>query len=435
MSTAVLNTPPIVIDESRRQAIESAQLERLSALLGKLGRANRFYAPRLQAAQLASQGDLASLADFARLPFTTKHELVADQLANAPYGTNLTYPVERYTRLHQTSGTTGRPLRVLDTDDSWDWWARCWADVYRAAGVTAADRVFFAFSFGPFIGFWSAFEGARAAGALALAGGGMSSLQRLHTLIDHEATVVVCTPTYALHLAEVAAAEGIDIANSSVRVTVHAGEPGAGIPSTRARIERLWGAKAFDHAGASEVGAWGFDCEEQSGMHLNEAEFLFEVIDPATGEAATEGELIVTNLGRAGMPVLRYRTGDRVVLDETPCACGRPFRRLAGGVIGRVDDAVIVRGINIFPSAIEGILRRFDEVGEFAVDLRRRSELDVMDIRLEVEADDPATVVAAIDREVQRSLGLRANLEPVSPGTLPRFDLKARRFTDHRNDE
>ena len=206
-------------------------------------------------------------------------------------------------RIHQTSGTTGEPLRCLDTVESWNWWSRCWSSVYRAAGVTAADRVFFAFSFGPFIGFWSGYEGAQLIGALAIPGGGMSSSQRIRAMMVNDITVLVCTPTYALHLAEVAEEEGFDLAASSVNITIHAGEPGASLPTTKKRIEDAWGARCFDHAGATEVGAWGFECQVQSGVHINEGEFIAEVIDPATLEPAVEGELVLTNLGRPGMPV------------------------------------------------------------------------------------------------------------------------------------
>src|SRR5262249_50376302 len=274
-----------------------------------------------------------------RLPFTRKGELVADQDAHPPYGTNLSFPLGAYTRLHQTSGTTGRPLRILDTPESWLWWKRCWGYVYRGAGVRPDDRIFCAFSFGPFIGFWAAFEGGQHLGALMIPGGGQTSEQRLQMIADNQATVLVCTPTYALRLAEVAREQGFDASRSTIRATVHAGEPGASIPSTKQRIEEAWGARCYDHAGATEVGAHCFECVAQpGGIHLNEAEFIFEVVDPTTDEPADEGELIVTNLGRFGTPVVRYRTGDRVRRQPGLCPCGRTFGRLEGGILGRVDD-------------------------------------------------------------------------------------------------
>jgi len=415
-----------------RAALADIQLRRLQLLLGAILGQNRFYSKKLGAVGLNKPEQLRTFDDLRRLPFTTKQELAADQLSNRPYGTNLTFPAEAYTKIHQTSGTTGEPLRCLDTDDSWRWWTECWASVYRAAGVTAMDRIFFAFSFGPFIGFWSGYDGARLIGALTFPGGGMSSVQRARAIAVNDISVLVCTPTYALHLAEVADQEGIDLVASNVKVTIHAGEPGASIPSTKARIEKAWGARCYDHVGATEVGAWGFECMEQSGVHVNEGEFIAEVIDPVSGEPADEGELVITNLGRVGMPVIRYRTGDRVKMAAEPCGCGRTYARFAGGVIGRVDDVLIVRGVNVFPSAIENLIRQVPEVGEFAVEVYRIEEMDQLDIRIEVPSGNEDSVAAEVGKEIHNALGIRAQVHPVPVGTLPRFDLKARRFKDNR---
>ena len=416
-----------------RPSLSALQWKKFQKMLAEVLRSNTFYRRKLAEAGVGRPEDVPTLEAFGELPLTTKGELVEDQQANPPYGTILTFPQERYTRIHQTSGTTAEPLGWLDTEESWNWWGRCWAAVYRAAGVTSADRVFFAFSFGPFIGFWSGYEGARQIGALAIPGGGMSSAARLGAIVRHRATVLVSTPTYALHLGEVAAEEGIDIARSSIRTTIHAGEPGASLPATKRRLETAWGARCFDHAGATEVGAWGFECSAQVGLHVNEAEFICEVIDPQTGEPADEGELVITNLGRTGMPVIRYRTGDRVKLKTGPCTCGRTFRVFEGGVIGRIDDLLIVRGVNVFPTAVENIVRRFPEVGEFAVDVRRRGALDEMEIRFEADGESPDDISAAVARDLHAALGLRVAVKSVPRGTLPRFELKARRFTDHRD--
>lgn len=415
-----------------RAALSEIQLRRLQLMLGVVLDRNRFYSNKLGAAGLRKPEQLRTLDDLGQLPFTIKRELAADQLGHPPYGTNLTFSPEAYTKIHQTSGTTGEPLRCLDTDDSWRWWTECWAAVYRAAGVTAMDRIFFAFSFGPFIGFWSGYDGARLIGALTFPGGGMSSVQRARAIAVNDISVLVCTPTYALHLAEVAEQEGIDLSSSNVRVTIHAGEPGASIPSTKVRIEKAWGARCYDHVGATEIGAWGFECKEQAGVHVNEGEFIFEIIDPKTGDATDDGELVITNLGRIGMPVVRYRSGDRVKLATEPCGCGRTFARLEGGVIGRVDDVLIVRGVNVFPSAIENVIRQVPEVGEFAVDVYRIDEMDQLEIRTEAMSGDVEAVAAEVSKRIHNGLGLRAQVSPVPLGTLPRFDLKARRFKDHR---
>ena len=408
------------------------QLQKFQQMLTQLLESNPFYKSKLRDAGIKSPADIQNLDNYSRLPFTKKCELSRDQELSPPYGTNLSFPAERYVRVHNTSGTTGNPLKVLDTNESWAWWADCWSAVYRAAGVTSSDRILFGFSFGPFIGFWSAFAGANKIGALAIPGGGMSSRQRAKLIIEHNATVLVCTPTYALHLAEVARENGIDPASSSIRVTIHAGEPGASLPAVKRKIEETWAARCFDHAGASEVGAWGFESQANDGMHLNEDEFIFEVLDPVTHEATDEGELVITNLGRVGMPVIRYRTGDRVKLNLISASDGSQFRVLEGGIIGRADDLLVVRGINVFPSAIENIVRKFPEVGEFAVDIYRKNELDEIEIRLEIKNAVPEVLTAAVEQELYDRLSLRVAAKPVPFGSLPLFDLKAKRFTDHR---
>ena len=416
-----------------RDALEQIQVKKLELMLGPVLRDNPFYRAKLRAAGLQSAADFRSLESLHALPFTTKAELSEDQAAAPPFGTNLTCPREAYTRIHETAGTTGEPLRWLDTDESWAWWARCWATVYRAAGITPRDRLLFAFSFGPFIGFWSAYEGARLLGTLSIPGGGMSSYQRLKAILDYHVTVLVCTPSYALHLAEVAEQEGVDLRAASVNIGIMAGEPGGSVPGTKARIQEAWNARCYDHAGSTEVGAWGFECQAQAGVHVNEAEFICEVIDPVTGTPATEGELVMTNLARTCMPVIRYRTGDRGRIDATPCACGRTSVRVVGGVTGRIDDVLVVRGVNVFPSAIESIVRRFPDIGEFAVDVTRQGALDEMEIRIEIRDDGRADeITAAVGQEIRAGVGLRASVTAAPYGTLPRFDQRAKRFRDHR---
>jgi phenylacetate-CoA ligase len=406
------------------ERLRDHQWRRLRDMATELLASNQFVARRWRAAGVASAEDLRGWDDFRRLPLTRKSELVDDQAASPPFGTNLTYPLERYVRVHQTSGTSGAPLRWLDTPESWAWWARCWGFVLSGAGVGPADRVFFPFSFGLFIGFWAGFEGARALGALAIPGGGQDSATRLASMEALGATVLVCTPSYALHLAEVARERGFDLARLPVRITVHAGEPGAGIPAVRARIEECWNARAFDHGGMTEMGAYGYECAEQAGLHVNESEFIVEVIDPTTSAPARDGELVLTNLGRLGSPAVRYRTGDHVRLAEEPCPCGRTFARLEGGILGRLDDMLIVRGVNVFPAAIEGVVRRFPAIDEFQIEVFRDGELD--EVRVLVEVGDVAGA-SRLQEALRASLGIRFEVTPVPPRTLPRYELKARR--------
>ena len=395
------------------------QLERLQTGLRDVLRTNAFWRARLTAVR--------GWDDFERLPLTTKSELIADQAARPPFGTNLTYPLDRYVRLHQTSGSSGdRPLRWLDTAESWAWWLRVWSDhVYPAAGVTAADRVFFAFSFGPFIGFWTAFGGAERLGALAISGAAMTTEQRLRNLLDMGATVLLSTPTYALRMAEVARELGLDLATSDVRVTVHAGEPGASIPATRAAIEAAWGATCFDHTGMTELGPTGHSCSQRDGIHAIESEFIFEVIGP-DGQPAAEGELVATNLGRWGMPLIRYRTGDRVAVSREPCSCGSAFLKLVGGIRGRVDDMFTVRGVNLYPSQVEDIVRHHASVTGFVIEHRRIRQMD--EVSLLVEIAGPDTSTERLEADLRQALGVRLGCHVVPTGTLPRSELKSKRL-------
>jgi phenylacetate-CoA ligase len=417
------------LETASRSTIEAHQLARLQAGLARIFPGNRFYQQKLGAN--SKRAPIATLADLARLPFSNKRELVADQLEHPIFGSNLTYPMSAYIRLHQTSGTTGQPLKILDTQESWDWWAECWTYVYRAAGVSEQDIVFLAFGFGPFIGFWSAYEGAKRLGALVVPGGGMDSVQRLRAIQEVGATVLVCTPSYALRLAEVAQEHSMDMRESPIRVTIHAGEPGASIPATHARIEAAWGAKSYDHAGMTEMGAYGFACVEQHGIHVNEAEFIAEILDLQTGQPVQEGqagELVLTNLGRWGSPAIRYRTGDLVRHGGYRCGCGRALLLLPGGVLGRVDDMLIVRGVNVYPSALADVLHRFPEVSEYRIIVTKEGAMD--EIALQVEC--PPALTATIAEELHVALNLRFPIEAVAPGTLPRFELKARRVEDRR---
>lgn len=418
------------LETASRSLIEEHQLARLQMGLERIRTNNSFYNEKLF--QRDTVPTLKHLTDLHNLPFTSKRELVADQAAHPLFGSNLTYPLSEYIRLHQTSGTTGRPLKILDTQESWDWWAECWTSIYRATGVSKHDIIYLAFGFGPFIGFWSAYEGAKRLGALTIPGGGMDSVQRLRAMQEIGATVLVCTPSYALRLAEVAQENGIDIQNSAVRVTIHAGEPGASIPATRERIERAWNAKTYDHTGMTEMGAFGFACSQQNGVHVNEGEFIAEILDIRTDQPVAEGEtgeLILTNLGRWGSPAIRYRTGDLVRHGGYTCPCERTFLHLPGGILGRADDMLIVRGVNVYPSALADVLHRFPSVAEYKIIVTREGSMD--EIALQVEC--PSAIIASIQEELHIALNLRIPIEAVALGTLPRFELKAKRVEDRRN--
>src|SRR5262245_27241149 len=323
-SASAHNARDETIDPAQQHVL---QRRKLAEMLEVVFKGNAFYREKLRGVPFDPLHD-----PMEHLPFTTRREIEADQRAHPPYGTNLTYPIERYTRYHQTSGTTGQPMRWLDTPENWDWFKTCWRRMLTAQGISSRDKLMFPFSFGPFIGVWAAFEGAAAMGCLCLPAGGMNTSARLRMMIDNRIDVVFCTPTYALRMAETAAQEGIDLAGSSVRALIVAGEPGGAIPEVRRKIETAWGARLFDHHGMTEIGSVSYECQPApSGVHINEAEFIAEVIDPSTGKEVgdgQQGELVLTNLGRIGSPLIRYRTGDLVRMTRRACACGSSFARL-----------------------------------------------------------------------------------------------------------
>lgn len=403
----------------------AATLTALNALLVAVARHNPFYRPRLEQAGFA-QG-APSLEEFsARMPFTTKQELVDDQQRHPPYGSNLTWPLERYVRYNQTSATTGAPLRVLDTREDWQWMLDNWKRVYAAAGIAAGRRVFFAFSFGPFLGFWTAFDAATQLDCLCIPGGGMSSTARLRAIVDNRIDAVCCTPTYAVRLGEVARDEGLFAGGQPVRVLIVAGEPGGSIPAVRARIAALWpGARVVDHHGMTEVGPVSVERAGCPGsLEVFVSAYLVEMIDPATGVPVADGEigeLVLTPLGRVGWPLLRYRTGDLA-----RCRRDGDTVLLEGGILGRADDMVLVRGVNVYPSAVEEIVRRFDDIEEYRVELR---EVETMtELRIEIEARGGESTARRLTTALRNVLHLRVPVAVVPPHTLPRFEMKARRW-------
>jgi phenylacetate-CoA ligase len=391
-----------------RNSIEAHHLVKLQALLAALEPGNAFYSARLHEAGIGS--GVASLQQFfERVPFTRKQDLIEDQRAHPPYGSNLTFPLDRYTRF--------------------------WEQVFRAAGVTSWDRIFFAFSFGPFLGFWLAFETATRMGCLAIPGGGMRSSARLRTIIDTGATVLCCTPTYAIRLGEVAAEENIDLAAAKVRTILVAGEPGGSIAGTRSHIAKLWhGACVVDHHGMTEVGPVSYGCPARPGvLHVLEAGYIAEVIDPESGRAVgagNTGELVLTNLGRVGSPLLRFRTGDLVErAAATVCACGSHELALEGGILARTDDMVVVRGVNVYPSAVEDILRACG-VAEYRVEVRAYRTLPELNILVELPrpSEDGTGLAHRLEAALSSALALRIPVSCVPGGTLPRFEMKAQRW-------
>lgn len=419
-----------------RDEIRRRQLERLRNLLDLVLQKNLFYRQRFAELDLDPQS-FRSPDDLRRLPLLTKQELVNDQNAHPPFGTNLSVSVSECCRLHQTSGTTGKPMRWLDTPASWNWFMDCWAQIYRLVGIRKEDVFAFPFSFGPFIGFWAAFEGAQRLGNLSLTLGGMSSEARLKLILEMNASVVCCTPTYALRLAETAEEMSIDLAASAVRMLIVAGEPGGAIPSIRERIESAWGTRVIDHWGMTDIGSLGVEpVDAPGGLNILETECIAEILNPETLEPANAGEigeLVITNLGRWSQPVIRYRTGDLVRASTQPCPSGTSLLRLEGGILGRADDMVTIRGNNFFPSSMDAIMREFAEIVEYRMTLVMRKSMPHLKLEIEPRPDltddeSIASLLGRVNRQIKDRLQFQAEVTVVPPNSLPRFELKGKRF-------
>jgi len=428
-------------ETASRQTIRRFQ-ERLLSQQALHAYANSpFYRRKLDAAGVTPDA-VRTLDDLRRLPFTTKDELKQDQAEHPLWGTLLAVPFEDCLRVHMTSATTGRPLAVLDTREDWYGFYHSYARSLWAFGVRPADMVMTAFSYGPWIGYWSGFYAAQDLGCLVYPAGGLSTDQRIDALLTYPITVLGCTPSYALFLGEQAARKGVDLAKQTkIRITWHTGEPGASIPATKARIEAAFGAHAFDLPGLTEIAAWGFECDAQSGLtHVHEDYCYPEVLDEHDRpvKPGERGELVFTSLYRRAMPLLRYRTRDIVQPSDRPCPCGRTLLAFEGGVLARLDDMKKVRGVVVYPRRIEEIVRTQAGVDEFQIVFRRVEGLDDILLRIDpspgLGPPEREGLGRALTEDLRVGLGIRVSVELTEPGALPRWDHKAKRVLDERAD-
>ncbi|HEX9411800.1 MAG TPA: phenylacetate--CoA ligase family protein [Actinomycetota bacterium] len=401
-----------------------------------------WQAKRLRNAGVTADS-IRTLDDLRRIPLMTRDEWMEGQLEEPPYGTNVAAPKEAAIRYHMTSGTTGKtPIRVLDGMKDWEWIAEMWCYGLWGFGVRPADTVFVAFGYSTFIGFWGLHYACEKIGCLTLPGGALTTDQRVKQIVDMGATVVCSTPTYALRMAQEAKALGIDLAGSSVQRLILSGEPAGSIPATKKLIESEWGAKAGDTAGMTELGTiMIFECEQQpGGTHIIEDNYIEEVLHPDSGEPLPYGEMgerVVTSFGRGFIPVLRYRTRDFVVkVPGSNCTCGRTWDIYEGGIRGRVDDMKLVRGTNVYPRAVEAIVREHPEIDEFQIHLYtaegRRDEIEIL-VEVSDAKADAAKILASLEKQLADTHeGLRFGVKQAEAGSLPRFELKAKRMLDER---
>jgi phenylacetate-CoA ligase len=426
-----------------RERLEALQLAKLRYQCSWAAERSPWYQRQFAAAGFTVD-QLRSLSDMRRIPVLRREDWMASQEAAPPYGELPVIGGDGAIRVHTTSGTTGKgPLRALDSRKDWAWIAEMWAYAIWGCGARPTDVAYIAFGYGSFIGFWGLHYAMEKVGVLNVPGGAQTTEARVRQIFDFGATVVASTPTYALRLAQEASSLGLDLAGSSVSRLILSGEPAGSIPQTKALIEERWGAKAYDTAGMTEIGTiMVFECSHQpGGTHIIEDNMIEEVLDPATLEPVpygSRGERVVTSFGRGTIPLIRYRTGDLVCrVPASECSCGRGFDIYSGGILGRVDDMKIVRGTNVYPRAIEAIVREFPEVDEFQTRITHEGIRDEITLRVELKPEWPIDQWSALSDTLHRRLalaheGLNFRIERAEAGELPRFELKAKRTVDTR---
>lgn len=427
-----------------REDLKRLQLIKLRRMADWAYRESPFHRRSFESAGFHPD-QLKSLDDLRRIPFLTREDWMDSISAHPLFGDLPATSEVNAIRYHLTSGTSGRTaIRVLDGTKDWAWISEMWCYGMWGFGVRPEDIVYFAFGYGHFIGFWGAHYACEKIGALVIPGGAQTTEARVHQIIDMGVTTVCSTPTYALRLWQQATEMGIDLASESkVNKVVLSGEPAGSIPAVKRQLEEAWGAQCGDTAGMTELGTiMIFECDRQpGGTHIIEDHFIEEVVNPDTGEEVGYGELgerVVTSFGRGLIPVLRYRTKDMVMkVPYSTCSCGRTGDLYEGGIRGRWDDMKLIRGTNVYPRAVESIVREHDAIDEFQIYIWRRDDIrDEITIKVEVkpgrEAEWPQLEPELWDELAQAHEGLHFLIELMEPGSLPRFELKARRLQDVR---
>jgi len=387
--------------------------------------------------------DIHSFDDIRRVPTVEKAMMRDIQRKDPyPYGDALCVPLKDVVEFRQTSGTTGQPVYQPDTWQDWEWWAECWSFILWSQGYRPRDRVFIPFGYNIFVAFWAGHYAAEKIGCEVVPGGVLDTKARILKIQELKATAMMGTPTYMLGMAATARDKmGIDPVELTINKITCAGEPGASIPGTKKRMEEAWGARVFDHAGATEIGAWSYECAEQSGgLHVNEALFLVEIEDVETGEISDEpgkrGKMIITALDRMAMPCVRFDSKDIIEWGPEPCTCGRTFRLIKGGVVGRVDDITKIKGVLLAPSAIEEVVRSIEGLSdEYEVVVDKVGDVDRIVLKVELLPDaggQKDSVEALLKDQLRLKTNLGYKLEFHDYKSLPRYEVKAKRFKDLR---
>ncbi len=387
--------------------------------------------------------DIRTLADIRHIPTVDKAMMRDIQQKDPfPYGKALCVPLEEVTAFHQTSGTTGQPVYQPDTWQDWEWWSECWAQLLWAQGYRPQDRVFIPFGYNIFVAFWAGHYAAEKIGCEVVPGGVLDTRARILKIQELKATAMMGTPTYILGMADTAMNKlNLDPSTLTINKITCAGEPGASIPGTKKRIEEAWGAKVYDHAGATEIGAWSYECQEQpGGMHVNEAFLLVEIVDLETektiDEPGVKGKMVITALDRQAQPCIRFDSKDIIEWNSEPCSCGRTFRLIKGGVYGRSDDITKVKGVLFSPTSVEDVVRSMELLGnEFELQVETVNNRDVLTLKVEVQRGVDTKnreLKLALADQLRLKTNLNYEIQLYEYGTLPRYQVKAKRFKDLR---
>ena len=431
-----------VLETLPQEKIRNLQIKKFRRIFAWAYEKSNFHNSLYRKAGIKPQ-DIRSLDDIRHIPTVEKSMMRDIQRKDPfPYGDTLCVPPDEVSEYHQTSGTTGQPVYQADSWQDWEWWSECWSYILWAQGYRPSDRIFFPFGYNVFVAFWAAHYAAEKIGAEVVPGGVLDTQARILKIQETKSTAMMATPTYVLGMAETARSKmGIDPASLTISKITCAGEPGASIPTTKNRMQDAWGAKVYDHAGATEIGAWCYECEEQSGgLHVNDGFFLVEIQDIETGETIEEagrmGKMIITALDRYAQPCIRFDSKDLIMWASEACPCGRSFRTIEGGVIGRTDDITKVKGVLLAPSAIEEVVRGIHGLGdEFEVIVDKKADIDQITLRVELipdSRDKEASIKTLLKDQLRLKTNLGYIIEFHEYGTLPRHEVKAKRFKDLR---
>jgi len=387
-----------------------------------------------------SPEEIRTIDDVRSLPLIDKEDLRTAQEGKKPfpYGEMLGVDIREVSDFRQTSGTTGRPVYVPETYESWQWRIEVWCHILWMAGFRETDRVFVPFGYNVYVAFWEGHYAAEKLGCEVIPGGALDTKGRINKMIEIKANALLNTPTYGLHMAETARKMGIDPKDIGIKRMVCAGEP---LPqATRKMLEKLWGAMVYNHIGGTEPCGWASMCEERSGLHVIEPFFLVEILDMETLSKEVEpgdlGVAVVTPLGRHSFPMIRFNTKDIVRRGQDGCPCGRTSMVLSE-VVGRLDNLRKIRGVLFTPVTVEEVLRKeFPIISEYEIIVEKRGVMDEISLRIELQeeigTDSIAELMDKISERLKMKTNLRFNIMLAKPGELPRYTLKSKRFKDLR---